>query len=92
MVLPDIQHDAESTRLDVARDETPREVLPEPAATCPLCHTIDVTMSDDVLASGGWWRCTRCGQAWDAERLSVVAAYVHSETNRRLRTKDAVCG
>jgi transposase-like protein len=44
-------------------------------ATCPLCHTTDVFMSDYALAAGGGWRCTRCGQQWDARRLATVAAY-----------------
>lgn len=52
---------------------------PEPAiqrsATCPLCHTIDMSLSDDALAAGGGWRCTICGQRWDAPRLATVAAY-----------------
>ena len=44
-------------------------------ATCPLCHTIDMSLSNDALASGGGWRCTICDQRWDAPRLATVAAY-----------------
>jgi hypothetical protein len=44
-------------------------------ATCPLCHTTDVSLSDDALTAGGWWRCTRCSQRWDARRLATAAAY-----------------
>lgn len=44
-------------------------------AACPLCHAIDMSLSNDALAAGGGWRCTRCGQQWDARRLAMVAAY-----------------
>jgi predicted Zn finger-like uncharacterized protein len=43
-------------------------------ATCPLCHTA-ATLSQIALEAGGDWRCTRCGQRWDATRLAAVAAY-----------------
>lgn len=45
------------------------------SATCPLCHTIEGSLSDEALAAGGGWRCTICGQRWDAPRLATVAAY-----------------
>jgi len=44
-------------------------------ATCPLCHTTDASLSNDALATGEGWRCTRCGQPWDARRLATAAAY-----------------
>ncbi len=44
-------------------------------ATCPLCHTVDRTVTPDSLASGATWKCTRCGQTWSAEGLERVAAY-----------------
>jgi hypothetical protein len=42
-------------------------------ATCPLCHTVHPSLTQ--AAAGAGWRCTRCLQRWDAERLSAVAAY-----------------
>jgi hypothetical protein len=36
---------------------------------CPLCHT---TQTGNT---GGAWRCVRCGQHWNAERLAAVAGY-----------------
>lgn len=51
-------------------------------ATCPLCHSPDVSLSNDELAAGGGWRCTRCGQQWDARRLATVAAYAAWELER----------
>ena len=37
---------------------------------CPMCHT-----TQSAGNSGGAWRCVRCGQSWNAERLSAVAGY-----------------
>ena len=43
-------------------------------ATCPMCHTrAAVTLG--AITAGGDWRCARCGQHWDAERLTAVATY-----------------
>jgi predicted Zn finger-like uncharacterized protein len=57
--------------------------------TCPLCHTLDHTLTNDSLAAGGEWQCTRCGQTWNATRLATAAAHdkryaregVHNETD-----------
>ena len=43
--------------------------------TCPNCHTTDATMTTDAVKAGASWRCTRCTQRWDSDRLAVVAAY-----------------
>ena len=48
---------------------------PAHLAACPLCHTVDASVSNEALAGGASWRCERCGQRWDAERLSIAAAY-----------------
>ena len=45
-----------------------------PPATCPMCHT-RVCLTESALEAGGAWRCVRCGQHWDAARLTTVAAY-----------------
>ena len=45
------------------------------ATTCPLCHTVDTTITEADLATGGGWHCTVCGQHWDAASLATVAAY-----------------
>jgi hypothetical protein len=39
-----------------------------------MCHK-SATVSQSALAGGGDWRCVRCGQYWDAARLTTVAAY-----------------
>ena len=53
--------------------ETARSV--EVTATCPLCHTVDRTVTPDSLASGATWKCARCGQTWSGEGLERRAAY-----------------
>jgi hypothetical protein len=53
----------------------PVESVVQRHATCLLCHTTDVSLSDDALAAGERWRCTRCGQWWNARRLATAAAY-----------------
>jgi len=42
---------------------------------CPLCHTVDNTVSDESLRAGATWVCTMCGQIWSADRLRRVADY-----------------
>jgi hypothetical protein len=39
-----------------------------------MCHA-DASLTPGALAAGGAWRCVRCGQHWDAGRLTAVAAY-----------------
>jgi hypothetical protein len=52
-------------------DDEPDVVQP---VTCPMCHT-RVSLPRSALDAGGAWRCVRCGQHWDAARLTAVAAY-----------------
>ena len=67
------------------------ESVPDGArlASCPLCHTTHPSLTRDALEAGGDWRCTRCGQRWDARRLATVAAYaawvVAQDTRARVR-------
>lgn len=42
--------------------------------TCPMCHTA-TSLTQGAIDAGAEWRCVRCGQRWDATRLSGVAAY-----------------
>ena len=43
-------------------------------AACPLCHTT-ASLTESAVEAGDAWRCVRCGQQWDATRLTAVAAY-----------------
>ena len=45
-----------------------------PSATCPMCHT-PASVTQATADAVQDWRCTRCGQQWDAKRLTAVAAY-----------------
>jgi hypothetical protein len=44
-------------------------------ATCPMCYTAHPSLTRAAVVAGEDWRCSRCGQQWDAERLAAVAAY-----------------
>jgi transposase-like protein len=52
--------------------------------TCPLCHTLDTTVTSDSLRGGAEWACTRCGQTWSAARLATAAAYARYEVIARI--------
>jgi hypothetical protein len=39
-----------------------------------MCHTT-ASVTQSAVQAGGTWRCARCGQHWDATRLTAVAAY-----------------
>ena len=47
----------------------------EPVAACPLCHTTSPRLCDQAFATGGYWRCSTCGQIWTAQRIATVTAY-----------------
>jgi len=50
--------------------------------TCALCHTADPVMTTGTLNAGADWRCSRCGQRWDAARLATVADYAVWDSER----------
>lgn len=56
---------------------TPSAPAPEleGLATCPSCHTEDVSITNLAVSAGAGWRCARCGSRWQARRLAAVAAY-----------------
>jgi ribosomal protein L37AE/L43A len=61
------------------RSHTPTVLLTDetdlmPRVACPLCHA-NGSLPESALAAGGAWQCDRCGQHWDAPRLTAVAAY-----------------
>lgn len=41
---------------------------------CPMCHT-PTSVTRAAVEAGADWRCVRCGQLFDAERLAAMAAY-----------------
>jgi transposase-like protein len=36
---------------------------------CPFCSSVEVTTTSKAVTSSTYWRCTACGQIWNAERL-----------------------
>jgi len=49
---------------------------------CPLCQTLDRTISEASLNAGETWNCVGCGQTWSARRLEAVAAYARYVASR----------
>ena len=57
----------------IAHGQTTEAAAPSP--TCPLCHTLDRTITMEALRDGAEWTGNRCGQRWNAARLTTTAAY-----------------
>ena len=53
----------------------PQALSEDVIPTCPLCHTASSGVTPHALSEGAYWRCTRCGQMWDAVRLQTAANY-----------------
>jgi predicted Zn finger-like uncharacterized protein len=62
-------------------------------AVCPMCHT-SASVTQSAIDAGGDWRCVRCGQHWDARRLTTVAAYAEwahrDRLGRRVTERDHI--
>ena len=56
----------------MADDSANPQALAEGQDTCPMCHT---PRSAAGSTGGDAWRCMRCGQQWDAQRVAAVVAY-----------------
>ena len=50
------------------------DTLATQGVSCPLCHALG-PLSAAAVAAGEYWRCARCAQEWDGERLSGFRAY-----------------
>ena len=46
----------------------PSEVPVAPKA-CPFCNSSKVTTNSKAISILTYWRCTDCGQIWNADRL-----------------------
>lgn len=66
--------------------------LPEsgPGVTCPMCHTVNQTLTLDAVRRGASWACARCGHMWSAARLDAVAAYARFVAAHQLPVAYAV--
>jgi transposase-like protein len=36
---------------------------------CPFCASLNVTTTSKAVTLSTYWRCTACGQIWNASRL-----------------------
>ncbi len=50
-------------------ETAPPRPAPEPAPRCPSCGTRTGKSTDKTVNSSTYWRCTRCGEIWNAARL-----------------------
>ena len=37
-------------------------------ASCPKCRSIDIVTKEKKPAADAYWRCTACGEMWNASR------------------------
>ena len=38
---------------------------------CPFCNSLKITTTSKAVSVSTYWRCTDCGQIWNADRLHV---------------------
>jgi transposase-like protein len=46
----------------------PGETIAPPDA-CPFCRSRDIATTSKAVDASSYWRCTACGQIWNAFRL-----------------------
>jgi transposase-like protein len=57
----------------------PDRVSPEdapPPKACPVCRSTDVTTTGKKATATSYWRCLKCGEVWNQERLGGGDRYV----------------
>jgi ribosomal protein L37AE/L43A len=52
-----------------AAESTATESTP---ATCPACSSASITTTAKNPSSNSYWRCTACGEIWNASRRHTV--------------------
>jgi transposase-like protein len=40
-----------------------------PPKVCPVCRSTDLTTTAKQATATSYWRCLRCGEVWNQERL-----------------------
>ena len=40
-----------------------------PPDACPFCRSRDIATTSKAVDASSYWRCTACGQIWNASRL-----------------------
>jgi transposase-like protein len=51
----------------VSTDSTETSFAPK---ACPFCASLEVKTTSKEVNASTYWRCTACGQIWNAGRLS----------------------
>jgi len=49
-------------------DRVAHEEVPPPKA-CPVCRSAELTTTGKKALASSYWRCLRCGEVWNQERL-----------------------
>lgn len=47
----------------------------QPPATCPVCRSKELTTTSKTVTTASYWRCLKCGEVWNAERLEAGSRY-----------------
>jgi transposase-like protein len=50
-------------------DRLSQEEVPPPTA-CPVCRSINLTTAGKKATATSYWRCLKCGEVWNQERLA----------------------
>ena len=51
------------------------EAVPPPKA-CPVCRSIELTTTGKKATVTSYWRCLKCGEVWNQERLGGGDRYM----------------
>jgi transposase-like protein len=38
---------------------------------CPFCASVELTNNNKTATASTYWRCTKCGEIWNAARLQA---------------------
>ena len=44
-----------------------------PPNACPVCGSTRLTTTSRTITAATYWRCTSCGEIWNASRLESVS-------------------
>jgi transposase-like protein len=55
----------------------PGEATTAPEA-CPFCKSRDIATTSKAVDASTYWRCTKCGQIWNAFRLQQHGRHLRS--------------
>jgi len=54
--------------------DVPGAIVPPPTS-CPVCKSKELTTTSKTVTAATYWRCTTCGEVWNAERLEAGSRY-----------------